>query len=182
MLNSILNRTYTPSDKRHPNPEIRIRLARQILNPTTGGNNEQEKIERDVAMHIRKLAETKLRLPILVPEQATDIHHRLRTIMKNFTGLTAPAAETESLKEWLDERVAAESENAGKPYRDYFEDVEKWEEVASGDYRKMLGISLSESDLLGLTDADHTSGTFGFMTIKVHDTIHEFYHGEWNHK
>ncbi len=181
VLETILQRSEN-SDTRHPPVEVRKRIASRLLDKTVHSSDpEQEKIESDVVKRLFKLInDNGLKLPFASPDanldSGTDIHRELRELMAKFNNRTASLGDTRNFKDKLKEILIK-----GDGYKRYQppdanEKVEEWEEVKSGNYKKMLAINLSEGDAFGPTTHNYTDhinyGTYNPLTGQYTLTVY----------
>lgn len=177
VLESILNRSTTLVDDRHPYAAIRLNMARRLLDTSFKLENDEqeEKIEAEVAKRILELIEKyDLKLPVLCPEQHTEIHAKLGDFMKQFASGQINPMDIESFRtqliDTLPARMNADKRNLLQPPD---EDISQWPEVASQDYKQMLSLRFSDSDLLAAeahSSADHqVQGFANWLTVYYYD-------------
>ena len=186
VLETILKRSSGNADKRHPNIQTRVRVARRLLSLNVDPlEADQEAIENDVVRKITDLLDAYgLRLPVRFPERETDIHRGLQNLMRKFSNNTVSLADTVAFKDQL---TAMLQEQAGRERvrrKDASEDIRSWKEVVSGDYREMLKIALSEGDAFYATthtrrDHENSGDIINGLTVYYYDgnnTYHSHYH------
>jgi len=162
VFKSILGRNSASADKRHPDPVIRERIASRLLAKEVSADAEvQEKIEKAVLKRIQGLVqEFGLSLAVSSPNASTEVHRELVNIMKKFNDPSLSSADIDMIKDRLSEQLGKSPEYKRSRYKDPMVDVAFWEEVASKDYKRMLGIKLSEKDAfeaLTHTSTDHNN-------------------------
>jgi len=162
IFKSILGRNSGSADKRHPDPAIRERIASRLLTKqVSAGDDVQEKIEKDVLKRIQSLIQKNgLKLAVSSPQSSTEVHRELINIMKKFNGPSLSSTDIGMTKDRLNEQMDKSPEFKGSRFKDPVVDVASWEEVASMDYKRMLGIKLSEKDAFEAsthTSTDHNN-------------------------
>lgn len=177
VLESILNRSASLVDDRHPYPEIRLNMAKRLLDSSfkLEDADAEEKIEAEVSKRILDLIEKfDLKLPVLCPEQHTDIHTKIGYFMKQFASGQINPTDVESFREQLIRTMPARTDaDKRNLLQQPDEDISQWTEIASQDYKQMLSLRFSDSDLLAAeahSSADHQNqGIANFLTVYYYD-------------